>query len=239
MDALDPTPPRAVKRPVMFQDWRNLTFLHWRYSSAAMARLLPSELQPDLFDGTAWLGLTPFCLRNLHPPGLPSIPWLSHFPETNVRTYVRGPDGEPGIWFFSLEASRALAVLGGRLLYSLPYRHARMRVTMTSDGMTYESTRASASGSARTSIVIQAGAPIAQPSALEVFLTARFRLYAARNSRLLFADVEHEPWPLSQARIMHLEQTLTSCLGLPGIVGDPLAHYSPGVRTKIGWIRRV
>lgn len=35
---------------------------------------------------------------------LPPLGPLSTFPETNVRTYARGPDGRDGLWFLSLEA---------------------------------------------------------------------------------------------------------------------------------------
>ena len=98
----------------MLQSWETLTFLHWFYDPQIVRDLLPPDLQLDLFDGKAWIGLTPFKVVNLRPPLLPSLPWISHFPETNVRTYVRGPVGERRIWFFSLEASRLLAVIGAR-----------------------------------------------------------------------------------------------------------------------------
>lgn len=107
-------PPRSVKWPVMFQRWDSLTFLHWRYPPEVISPLLPRKLELDTFDGTAWVGLTPFVLTGLRPPGFPAIPWISRFPEMNVRTYVRGPDGERGIWFFSLEAARIAAVIGAR-----------------------------------------------------------------------------------------------------------------------------
>src|SRR5579884_1274138 len=121
-------PPHKVERPVLYQNWTRLTFLHWRYRPDAIGHLLPPGLELDTFDGAAWIGLTPFLLTGLRPPGLPVLPWLSQFPEMNVRTYVYGPDGERGIWFFTLEASRLAAVLGARLAYRLPYRWASMTV---------------------------------------------------------------------------------------------------------------
>ncbi len=128
MDIVSPFAPQPVRRPVMLQSWRWLTFLHWRYEPETIRRLLPSQLTLDTFEDAAWVGLTPFLLRNLRPPRLPALPWISQFPETNVRTYVRGPDGERGVWFFTLEADRLAAVIGARSLYRLPYRWADMRV---------------------------------------------------------------------------------------------------------------
>ena len=113
----------------MFQRWRWLTFLHWRYESNIIRSLLPRQLELDNWDGAAWIGLTPFLLTGLRLPRGPSLPWLSQFPETNVRTYVRGPKGERGVWFFTLEAGRLAAVLGARALYCLPYRWADMRIS--------------------------------------------------------------------------------------------------------------
>jgi uncharacterized protein YqjF (DUF2071 family) len=94
----------------MRQTWRNLTFLHGRHALAVVARSLPPGLRVDTFDGAAYVGLIPFEIHNLR--GIP------HFPETNVRTYVIGPDGSRAVWFFSLDAARLAAVIGARSIPS-------------------------------------------------------------------------------------------------------------------------
>src|SRR5688572_7906720 len=109
---ISPFPPQRVKYPVMFQRWRRITFLHWPCEPALLAGRLPPPLELDKFDGVGWVGLTPFIVAGLRPPFVPALPWLSKFPETNVRTYVRGPDGQRGVWFFSLDAARLAAVIG-------------------------------------------------------------------------------------------------------------------------------
>ncbi|MBZ5586603.1 MAG: DUF2071 domain-containing protein, partial [Acidobacteriia bacterium] len=187
----------------------------------------------DTFDGSAWLGITPFLLEDLRAPGLPAFPWISRFPETNCRTYVRGPDGRPAIWFFSLDAARMPAVAGARLLYGLPYAWSRMRVQIAGDGREYASARRWPGRLARTAVTVERGGPLAA-GPLEIFLTARFRLYSILRGRLMCAQVEHEPWPLEGARVVRLEETLTRAAGLPAPEGAPLAHFSPGVRTRIG-----
>lgn len=215
----------------MFQGWYGLTFLHWRYGPEAIRPLVPRSLELDLYDGSAWVGLTPFLLAGLRPPGLPALPWISRFPEMNVRTYVHGPDGEHGIWFFSLEAGRLGAVAGARISYGLPYRWARMRVRHTADGTEYMSRRHFGPGSAN--IKVRPG-PAIRPNELERFLTARYRLYTKLAGRLAFAQVEHEPWPLHSAAVVHLEQNVLECSGVPAPTGAPLAHFSPGVYVRIG-----
>ena len=49
-----------------------------------------------------WIGVVPFRMTNVAPRGVPSLPWISAFPEQNVRTYVR-VDHRPGVFFFSLD----------------------------------------------------------------------------------------------------------------------------------------
>lgn len=224
-------PPVPVKWPVMYQRWDSLTFLHWRYEPEVIRRLLPPELELDTFDGAAWIGLTPFLLTDLRPPLCPAIPWISRFPEMNVRTYVRGPDGEPGIWFFTLEAGRALAVLGARLSYGLPYRWASMRIQQTGKKIEYASERHFLRGRAHAMIMRNSAI---QPGEQELFLTARFRLYTKLAGRLAFAQVEHPPWPLESAVALRLEQNVIEHSGVPVPSGQPLIYFSPGVAVRVG-----
>jgi uncharacterized protein len=232
-EIIDVHAPRGVRRPLMFQDWRWLTFLHWSYEPRDLQRFLPNDLKIDTFNGAAWVSLTPFSVVNLRPPAAPVMPWLSSFPETNVRTYVRGPDGARGIWFFTLEAARLLAVLGARSCYGLPYRWANMAVDVKPDFVEYHSRRRGRFLPACSHIRVRMGGPL-QTSAREAFLTARFRLYSVLRGRLTFADVEHEPWPLQTAEVLRLEENLLENCGLPRNKNPPLVHYSPGVHVRIG-----
>jgi uncharacterized protein len=216
----------------MFQNWLRLTFLHWRAKPSAISPFLPDLLKVDMYDGSAWVGVTPFLLGGLRPPFSPALPWISEFPETNCRTYVLGPDGRAGIWFFSLDAARWPAVLGARAAYGLPYEWSRMRVGAGGRRVRYESRRISGVR-AETEIEVETGDQM-EPGALELFLTARFRLFSTIRGRLVYADVEHEPWPLRAARLLHCEQTLTQAAGVKLDTATPLVHYSPGITVRIG-----
>jgi uncharacterized protein YqjF (DUF2071 family) len=227
-----PISPR-IRFPVMFQSWRYLTFLHWRYPVEAVAAHVPKPLEVETIDGSAWVAVTPFIIDNLRPPFVPALPWLSRFPETNCRTYVRAPDGTAGVWFFSLDAARAAAVLGARLGYGLPYAWSRMRVTIDGPRMVYWSRRRWPDRVGAVDAEVEHGDLIEQ-NELEICLTARFRLYAMLRGRLVRADVDHPPWPLRQASVGQLRQTLTSAAGLPDPVGPPLVHYSENVKVRVG-----
>ncbi len=216
----------------MFQSWRYLTFLHWHYEPDQIRPLLPKALALDIFDGAAWVGLTPFLLEGLRPPFVPALPWISRFPEMNVRTYVRGPDGEPGIWFFTLEADRLLAVAGARLSYRLPYRWADMRVERRNGTVEYASDRKQPFGSGFARIRVEIGEPV-EATELDSFLTARFRLYTLFGPRLAYAQIEHEPWPLRTARALGVAQDVIERSGVPRSSGEPMLRYSPGVDVRV------
>ena len=80
-------------------------------------------------------------MEDLRTPVAPALPWFTSFPETNVRTYVRGPDGRVGLWFFSLDAARLEPVLVARSTYALPYMWSAMRVERDGAVVRYRSRR--------------------------------------------------------------------------------------------------
>ena len=85
---------------IMTQSWNSLLFAHWRVDASQVRRLVPGVFDLDLFDGEAWLGVVPFNMTNVGVRAAPALPWLSAFPELNVRTYVRVSD-RPGVGTFS------------------------------------------------------------------------------------------------------------------------------------------
>jgi hypothetical protein len=215
----------------MRMDWLDLTFVHWRYSTVEVQRLLPPWLSVQTFDGSAWVGLVPFDMR-VRPPVGPNLPWLSAFPETNVRTYVRAADGSTGIWFFSLDAGRLPAVMAARSAYRLPYFWSDMSVERDGDEVAYRSRRRWPGPSgARADLTVLAGEPV-EIGPLEDFLTMRFAVFAPTPLVRTATRVEHEPWPLRTATVVSLEQDVVQVAGLPAPKGDPLVHFSPGVSVR-------
>ncbi len=238
MDAYPPDPPERVARPVMLQRWDALTFVHWRYPPEAVARLLPPGLEPDVFDGSAWVGLVPFDMRDIRPPGVPKIiPWIGTFPETNIRTYTRDRHGQTGVWFCSLEITRLAAVAVARLTYRIPYTWAKMEIRRNGPALLYRSRRRWPAPRGAASVVeVEVGEaiPAADVSPLEHFLTARWGLHTALRRGLAYAPVEHPRWPLHRAKLHALEEDLAVAARLPSPEGAPLVHFSPGVDVRIG-----
>jgi len=243
---------------VMTQQWRDLVFLHWSYEpevvraaiAASLRGLDPDSIELDTYDGKAWVGLIPFRMRNLRLRGLPPIPTTSNFPEINVRTYVRSR-GRPAVWFFSLDTPQLLPTAVARTAFRLPYCFARAAVTSTADAANIEGAVVSATVDRRwpkggsTRIGVRVGSRIATGDTdrdhdLDDWLTARWGLVSAsRRGRLWYGPVEHEPWPLHRAEVLHLDDSLITAAGLPAPVGPAHAMYSPGVSTTIRSLERL
>ena len=80
--------PLPARPWLMGQTWYDLLFAHWALAPELIRPLIPTPLELDERDGRAWLGVTPFRVAGLRGRGMAPLPWLSRFPELNVRTYV-------------------------------------------------------------------------------------------------------------------------------------------------------
>src|SRR5204862_1015570 len=162
---------------LMTQTWHDLLFAHWPIDPAHLRSRVPDALDLDLHGGQAWIGIVPFHMTNVAPRGVPSLPWVSAFPELNVRTYVTA-GGRAGVYFFSLDAGRAIAVRAARVLLNLPYHRACMRVQATNDEVRFRSRRTVDTAAELEVTYAPAGARFeAAPQSLEYFLTERYCLY--------------------------------------------------------------
>jgi uncharacterized protein YqjF (DUF2071 family) len=207
------------------QTWRDLLFSHWPVAVEELRRVVPPELPIDTFDGSAWLGITPFRVTGLRLRGTPPPPLVSRFLETNVRTYVT-LDERPGIWFLSLDAASRPAVVGARLTYRLPYFHATMAATRDAGGIRYRTARTSPPAALAVTYRPIGDAFSAAPGTLEHFLTERYRLYTLHRRRVLAADIHHPPWPLQPAEAEIGENTMTAPHGISLAEPPPVLHFS-------------
>jgi uncharacterized protein len=206
----------------MGQTWEELLFAHWRVPAEELRKHVPAGLEVEEFDGSGWVGVTPFRLTGLRGRGMLPLPYVSEFLELNVRTYVTAQE-KPGIWFFSLDASSRVAVELARRTYRLPYFHARMSATRRADWIAYECSRIDEAGRVFSGRYRPEGAVFhAEPGTLEWFLTERYCLYTTDRGALARAEIHHELWPLQQAEA---EVELVSISPVE-LRGDPLLHFS-------------
>jgi uncharacterized protein YqjF (DUF2071 family) len=213
---------------VMTQTWHALLFAHWPMAVGQLRQNVPAAFELDVFDGMGWVGVVPFQMTNVTARGLPSLPWISEFPELNVRTYVRVAD-RPGVYFFSLDAGRALAVHAARSLLNLPYYRAAMSVTTKLDQVHYQSRRTNGASSAQLVATYEPTGPPTPPArgTLEHFLTERYCLYNLNRRGVPYRlDIHHPRWPLQSAEAHIAHNTMADAAGLRLPAMKPLLHFS-------------
>lgn len=212
------------------QSWQDLLFAHWPLPVDSVRAVVPESLTLQEFDGTTWVGVVPFRMSGVMRRPFPDLPWVSAFPELNVRLYVER-DGKPGVWFLSLDASNPLAVWGAKRWFHLPYYVADMNHQRGTDGFRFTSARRGTNGSVafRGDYHPRSDAFEATPGTLEHFLVERYCLYTAGPDGTVYrGEVQHAPWPLQRAEAnLHAEPLLASHHLRPA--GPPLLHFSKGV----------
>lgn len=212
-----------------------MTFLHWSFPSEEIRALLPEGIEPDTFEDRAWVGLTPFRVIGFRLPFMPPMPLVSNYPETNLRTYVRLPDGQDAIWFFTLDVESFPTVLGARAVYGMPFRKSSMTVDVD-DNIRYRSRRSDDGPS--HDIVVVPGDLIAEDELTDFdnFLTGRWRTASRHAGRIWTTAAEHEPWPLRRATVERADESYFASVGLEP-AGAPVVHFSPGVDARLGFPR--
>jgi uncharacterized protein YqjF (DUF2071 family) len=221
---------------IMTQTWHDLLFAHWPVDPAALRPIVPAILPLDLFGDRAWVGVVPFRMTNVSLRGVPALPWISEFPELNVRTYVRVAD-RPGVYFFSLDAANRLAVMTARRLLNLPYYLATMTVVSDGQGIAYVSRRDDERNEAEFKGTYAPTGEPAEPRAgtLEYFLTERYCLYNVdRSGKPYRLDIHHPPWPLQPARAELVRNTMARASKIVLPDSAPLLHFSKR-QDMVGW----
>lgn len=234
---------RPHGKPVMLQEWHRLSFLHWKVDVEAVQKTLPEGLTVDTFEGEAYVGLVPFTMQDIRFVWSPTVPGLSDFHETNVRTYVKDRYGRPGVWFYSLDAANPVGAFLGRRWFGLPYHFSNMDIDGT-DPHAYFCKRRSVKEAAEYSVTVEFPKDVvfdyAVEGSLEFWLAERYLLYALKRGRLYSGRVHHKPYllgrSLADVRVKSLPE-----LGQFGVdmAAPELVHFSPGVSVEVFRLMRV
>ena len=223
------------------QTWGKLLFMHWRLPAEVLRAHVPAQLEIDTFDGDAWIAVAPFTIWDMRASFLPPVPGLSQMHELNVRTYVHYK-GVPGVYFFSLDASSALAVFGARTFFLVPYFTADMSLRQEGDSITYHSRRTHADAPAAVfdgRWTFREKLPESQPGSLEFFLTERYCFYTVSGESVYRCRIHHAPWRLRAATISPFKSTMIESHLLPTPKGKPLLHYSEELTVDVWTLEKV
>ena len=203
--------PAPKSAPAMRMKWHDLLFMHWPVPADILSEHLPPGIEVDTIDSNAWVSVVPFRMSGVAPRWLPDVPWMSSFPELNVRTYVTC-NGLPGVWFFSLDATNPIAVRIARSWFHLNYVDAKIRLNYRDNWIRYRSFRTSATHApAKLSVDYRPIGEtfVAEPGSLEYWLTARYRLFSAdKEGRIFCGEIDHRPWVLRKAQALIHHNTM-------------------------------
>lgn len=223
---------------VMRQSWRNLLFAHWPVAASALRDALPSCLEIDTFEGSAWVAVVPFSMNEVCPRFVSPMPWISDFLELNVRTYV-SHNGIRGVFFFSLDCSNPLAVRVARSFFHLPYYDAEMSLEASGSEIRYHSVRHATAEEFKVNYAPVGGLLQTSADSIEHFLTERYCLYTTDSAgKLKQGVIHHLPWPLQKAEAEIFRNTMISSrLGFSLPDTEPLLHFSKSIDT-VEWMLR-
>ena len=190
----------------------------------------------------------PITLTGVRPIMVPPLPWISSFHEVNVRTYVHFEGRDPGVWFFSLDASSSIAVADARAAYKLPYFGADIDMKVSPGAfkpIDFHSRRTDDRGAMPADIRVRyqpMEGPVtpAAPGTLEHFLVERYILYSEDDRRNLYrARVHHQPYPVQRVEVPVLEETLIWAAGIKRSEALAYRHYASEVNVNVYPLERV
>ena len=92
--------PLPKKHWLLYQEWHQVLLLHWSVEAELLNKLIPEGLKLDLFNGRAYLSIVGFNVENFRSFFM-KIPFIGHFKEINLRTYVTC-NGIKGVYFFAV-----------------------------------------------------------------------------------------------------------------------------------------
>lgn len=227
---------------VMYQEWRHLLFMSWPVPLDEMRKHVPADLSIDTFNGTAWLSMLPMHMEDLHFRWLPPIPGTSDFPEINLRTYVT-VNGQPAVYFFSLDSSSRLGALVARFFFHTPYVYAKM--TLDEGEWFHLTSRRKKSRHANAAELDIRYRPVGEPKqpaadSLAHFLVERYTAIAETKPGVIYSGpVDHAPWQLTDAEVDVRANTVPQAVGFDVAGSKPEIHFSWGTDTRLCLVSRI
>ena len=224
MDRLAPRE-RPDQLCVGLETWRELLFLHWAVPVREVRRLLPPGLQPDLFRGVAYVGVSVLEATSARPAFVPLRVGL-RFHQITVRTYVHSAGDNPGLYLLSLDASSRLVPRLVRSLVNVPAYRAAVRVEQHGGSRGLELVRGGAEP-ADLKVRWRPARALGEliPGTLAFFLLERYMLYFESAGMLFRMRVHHAPYQARNARIEELQGNLVAAAGVEAPAHRPRHAY--------------
>lgn len=234
--------PMSSKPWIMRQTWKNVLFAHWPIPKEQLRPHIPSGLEMDTYDGSAWLGVIVLEIGGIYPRGLLSRSVVQRFPEVNLRTYVHYC-GKPGVLFLSLDVENWASLNIAKRWYHLPYQKAK--VSLQNERLVF---RCHSMRNTMSNIPIvfkgnyypNSETFLSEKGSLTHWFTERYCLFSTNKKGNLFCgEIHHEPWPLQKARAEINSNTLATPFQINLNEVEPVLHFSKGIDTVFWNIKKL
>jgi len=214
----------------LIADWTEVLFLNFRIDQERLQPFVPYPL--DLCEGSAWVSLVAFTMRDLRPASLGKLGKMIFYPFReqrflNVRTYVKHGE-ERGIHFIAEWISDWVNAQLGPIVYGLPYRFGQLNYHME-DGWIHGQIDSKGNRLAFRGFWDDTGMAQCRETT-DSFLLERYAAFNSVNGRNRMFRVWHEPWMRVAAKIELTDETLLTAEFIwwpQAEFAD--ARYSPGV----------
>ena len=209
-----------------YQEWNRTIFLHWQVDLEELKKLVPREIEIDLFEGKAWVSLVAFTMEKIRPKHLPYFPPISNFDEINIRTYVKFKN-KTGVYFLSIEGGKLVSCKISKLISELPYRFSktkRISNQYLSSNLEFKD---------ELNIEFSIGKKVEAKSKLDHWLTERYALFQDTKTSINAFEIHHLEWEIKELQIDNLKVNYPRFGKL--INGQPdKVQYSDGVKV-LAW----
>ena len=197
--------------PFLTAEWLNVAAITFAVGEERLRPYVPEGATVDSLEGSPRVSLVAFEFRRTRVGGL-AIPGHIHFPEINLRFYVRH-GGERGVVFIrELVPRRAIATVA-RLLYNEPYERVPMTCGADPVGDGVRVWHRFARGS---SLVVEGDSNPAVPevgSAAHWLTDHSLGVGRRRDGRTVLYNVAHPTWALREVTHVTLDVDFAKVYG--------------------------
>jgi uncharacterized protein len=203
-----------MSRPFLTAEWRNLFLATYAVPPALLRSRLPSGLELDTRDGDAFVSLVAFEFLHTRVLGVP-WPGYRHFPELNLRFYVRHGD-ERGVVFVREFVSPRLVVWLARTIYNEPYRVAPLTSRCQDDADRRRVEYRLGWGGREHVLSVTGAKPVLVPketSDEHFFKELRWGYGITRGGQAIRYEVAHPIWEVFPVQSFHIDLDWASVYG--------------------------
>lgn len=209
-----------------YQEWNKAVFLHWEVDLQELQKLVPEELEIDLYEGKAWVSMVAFTMEKIRPRLLPAFAPISNFDEINIRTYVKNKN-KTGVYFLSIEAGNSFSSKLASTLSQLPYRYSKMK----RKGSVFQAENKQFNDKMRVNYKV--GQEVKEKNGLDNWLTERYSLFQDTGNSINEFEIHHIEWPIYKVDLKELQIDYPRFQELINNTPNKV-HYSTGVQV-VAW----